>query len=69
MNKEQFKKSMQTIKKYIDTNKSGRNSSSDIEWDNAINAIDGIRIWVGTQSEYDAIGSKSNTTIYMIKEQ
>lgn len=27
----------------------------------------GVGVWIGTQSEYDAISSKSSTTIYMIK--
>ena len=31
------------------------------------NTVGGYTIWVGTQSEYDAIGSKSSTTIYFIK--
>ena len=31
------------------------------------NTVSGYTIWVGTQSEYDAIGSKSSTTIYFIK--
>jgi hypothetical protein len=31
------------------------------------NTVGGYTIWVGTQSEYDAISSKSSTTIYMIK--
>ena len=31
------------------------------------NTVGGYTIWVGTQAEYDAIGSKSSTTIYFIK--
>lgn len=31
------------------------------------NTVGGYTIWVGTQAQYDAISSKSNTTIYMIK--
>ena len=31
------------------------------------NTVGGYTIWVGTQSQYDAIETKSNTTIYMIK--
>ena len=31
------------------------------------NTVGGYTIWVGTQSQYDAISSKSSTTIYMIK--
>ena len=31
------------------------------------NTVGGYTIWVGTQSEYDAISSKSSTTIYFIK--
>ena len=30
--------------------------------------VGGYTIWVGTQSQYDAIATKSDTTIYMIKE-
>ena len=32
------------------------------------NTVNGFSFWFGTQSEYDAIATKSNTTIYMIKE-
>lgn len=32
------------------------------------NTVGGYTIWVGTQAQYDAIGTKSSTTIYMIKE-
>ena len=32
------------------------------------NTVNGFSFWFGTQSQYDAITSKSNTTIYMIKE-
>ena len=32
------------------------------------NTVGGYSIWVGTQSQYDAIGTKSSTTIYMIRE-
>ena len=31
------------------------------------NTVGGYTIWVGTQAEYDAISSKSSTTIYFIK--
>ena len=31
------------------------------------NTVGGYTIWTGTQSEYDAISSKSSTTIYFIK--
>ena len=31
-------------------------------------AVNGYTIWVGTQAQYDAISSKSSTTIYMIKD-
>ena len=31
------------------------------------NTVGGYTIWVGTQAQYDAISSKSSTTIYMIK--
>ena len=30
--------------------------------------VGGYTIWTGTQTEYDALGTYSNTTIYMIKE-
>ena len=30
--------------------------------------VDGFSIWSGTQAQYDAIGTKSDTTIYLIKE-
>ena len=30
--------------------------------------VGGYAIWVGTQVQYDAITSKSSTTIYLIKE-
>lgn len=30
--------------------------------------VGGFSIWSGTQSQYDALSSKSNTTIYLIKE-
>ena len=30
--------------------------------------VGGYAIWVGTQAQYDAITSKSSTTIYLIKE-
>lgn len=30
--------------------------------------VGGYTIWVGTQSQYNAITSKSSTTIYLIKE-
>ena len=32
------------------------------------NTVGGYTIWVGTQSQYDAIATKSSTTIYLIKE-
>ena len=31
-----------------------------------VNTVGGYTIWVGTQAQYDAIGTKSNTTIYFI---
>lgn len=31
------------------------------------NSVNGYTLWVGTQAQYDAITSKSNTTIYYIK--
>ena len=30
--------------------------------------INGLTLWTGTQAEYNAIGSKSTTTLYFIKE-
>ena len=30
--------------------------------------VGGFTIWTGTQTEYDSIGTKSNTTLYFIKE-
>ena len=30
--------------------------------------VGGYTIWTGTQTEYDALGTYSDTTIYMIKE-
>ena len=30
-------------------------------------SVNGYTVWVGTQSEYDAIASKSSTTLYFIK--
>lgn len=41
------------------------NKPTDIE--NA-NKVNGYSVWVGTQSEYDAIAIKDDSTIYMIKE-
>lgn len=32
------------------------------------NTVGGFSIWVGTQSEYDAISTKSSTTLYFIRE-
>lgn len=32
------------------------------------NSVNNYSLWVGTQSEYDAISTKSNTTLYFIKE-
>ena len=32
------------------------------------NTVGGSSIWVGTQSEYDAITTKSSTTLYFIRE-
>ena len=32
------------------------------------NTVGGFSIWVGTQTEYDAISTKSNTTLYFIRE-
>ena len=32
------------------------------------NTVGGFSIWVGTQSEYDAITTKSSTTLYFIRE-
>ena len=32
------------------------------------NTVGGFSIWVGTQSEYDAIATKSSTTLYFIRE-
>ena len=32
------------------------------------NTVNGFSIWCGTQVEYDSIGTKSDTTIYLIKE-
>ena len=32
------------------------------------NSVDGYSVWVGTQTEYNSISNKSNTTIYFIKE-
>lgn len=29
----------------------------------------GLKIWTGTQSEYDALGEYSDTTLYFIKEE
>ena len=30
--------------------------------------VNGFSIWSGTQAQYDALGTKSDTTIYLIKE-
>ena len=30
--------------------------------------VNGLSLWVGSQEEYDEIATKSNTTIYIIKE-
>lgn len=30
--------------------------------------VNGLTLWTGTQAEYNAIGSKSTTTLYFIKE-
>ena len=32
------------------------------------NTVGGFSVWVGTQTEYDTIATKSSTTIYLIKE-
>lgn len=32
------------------------------------NTVGGYSLWVGTQAQYDAIATKSNTTVYIIKE-
>lgn len=32
------------------------------------NSVNNYSLWVGTQSEYDAISTKSNTILYFIKE-
>lgn len=55
------------------TNDSGYITSSSIPSSlpaNGGNAdtVGGCTIWVGTQAQYDAITSKSSTTIYLIKE-
>ena len=55
------------------TNDSGYIASSSIPSSlpaNGGNAdtVGGYAIWVGTQAQYDAITSKSSTTIYLIKE-
>ena len=31
------------------------------------NTVSGYSIWIGTQTQYDAISTKSSTTIYMIR--
>ena len=33
------------------------------------NTVGGYSLWVGTQAQYDAIATKSDTTIYIIKEE
>lgn len=33
------------------------------------NTVGGYSLWVGTQAQYDAIATKSNTTVYIIKEE
>ena len=44
-------------KKYVDT-----------ELTKKVNTEQGLSLWTGTKAEYDAITSKSNTTLYFIKE-
>ena len=56
------------------TNDSGYITSSSIPSSlpaNGGNAdtVGGYAIWVGTQAQYNAITSKSSTTIYLIKEE
>jgi len=34
-----------------------------------LNSSDTYKFWIGTQSEYDSIPSKSNDTIYFIEEE
>lgn len=31
-------------------------------------SVNGLTLWTGTQAQYDAISSKSSTTLYFIKE-
>ena len=47
------------------TNDSGFITSANIPTN--AETVNGYSIWVGTQSEYDAITTKSNTTLYFIK--
>lgn len=46
-------------KKYVDDNLGGSGDAT---------SVNGISIWTGTQTEYDVISSKSDKTLYIIKE-
>lgn len=54
-----LKMAMNTIKEYYDQNEANSGNAD---------TVGGYAIWVGTQVQYDAISSKSSTTIYLIKE-
>ena len=62
-------------KKYVDDNEFSGSYNDLIDKPTSLPAnggnadtVGGYIIWTGTQTEYDALGTYSNTTIYMIKE-
>lgn len=48
-------------------NKTVVGAINEVKADKNADTIDNYHIWVGTQAEYDAIATKSNTTLYFIK--
>ncbi len=73
--KEIFDLSFMTIKQYINDNFSKYNhthkyagSASEGGAANDSNKVNGVSVWIGTQTEYNNIETKNSTTLYFIKE-
>ncbi len=73
--KDVLERALGATKSYVDgllDNKSDLNHTHNYAGSSSVggtaNSVNGFSFWVGTQAQYDALSTKSNTTVYMIKD-
>lgn len=73
INLEELEQTVKTLKNYIDQQINTSINSIKVPTSLPANGgnsetVSGYSIWSGTQTEYDSLDSKEQTTIYLIKE-